>query len=90
MGVWVLEGETDADVTSAVLVDSVTEQAFGPLFADREEADRYLAWLASRGLGALALPSIVDSVEEWRGLPEPPDPLDDYDAEVAAEIARGE
>lgn len=45
MGVWTLEGTLDNDSTGAVLVDSVTMTAFGPVFTDGAEAESFLAWL---------------------------------------------
>lgn len=47
MGVRILVGrEQGSDVERAVLFDSVTGLAFGPLFDDEEEADDFLGWFA--------------------------------------------
>lgn len=43
MAIWILEGECDAG-HRAVLIDSVTGTPFGKTFADREEAEAFLAW----------------------------------------------
>ena len=45
MGVRILEGKYDARRTAAVLVDSVTETAFGPVFSSKAHAEDFLAWL---------------------------------------------
>lgn len=45
MGVRILEGTYDGTRDAAVLVDSVTGTAFGPLFADHDEAEAFLKWL---------------------------------------------
>ncbi len=45
MGVRILEGRYDGIGTRAVLVDSVTEWAFGPLFDDLAEAEAFLEWI---------------------------------------------
>lgn len=44
MSTRILDGEYDGSATAACLVDSVTGQAFGPLFDDGFEAEAYLDW----------------------------------------------
>ena len=66
MAVWILEGSLDHG-RCAVLVDSVSGQAFGPMFADRPDAEDFLEWLGRDPRLALDLTSKVD---EWRSRPK--------------------
>lgn len=45
MGVRIIEGILDGTTDAAVLVDSCSSTAFGPLFDDADEAHGFLAWL---------------------------------------------
>ena len=45
MGVRILQGNGEGDSDHAVLYCSVTDWAFGPLFADYDEAQAFLDWL---------------------------------------------
>lgn len=45
MGIRILEGMYDGHQHAAVLVDSVTETAFGPLFGSKYHAECFLEWL---------------------------------------------
>ncbi len=70
MGVWTLRGQCEGK-TAAVMVDSVTMQAFGPLFGSQEDCDDFVEWCLAthgdpRGMSALALESLRE--EWWRGL----------------------
>lgn len=44
MSVRIIEGEYDGTTNGAVMVDSVTEWAFGPIFESTEEADLFILW----------------------------------------------
>ncbi len=70
MGVRVLEGEYDGGPqVRAVLIDSVTETAFGPMFADTEEADGFLEWHRACGgkdVRTLDGEALADRVHEYR------------------------
>lgn len=44
MGIRILEGEYDGDTSGAVLLCSTSMTAFGPIFADTQEADCFLNW----------------------------------------------
>jgi hypothetical protein len=45
MGIRILEGMYDGSQHAAVLVDSVTDTAFGPLFNSSYHAEHFLEWL---------------------------------------------
>lgn len=51
MGVWTLAGRIDGSDHAAVMVDSVTMRAFGPIFADGDEVDGFIAWAHEVGAG---------------------------------------
>jgi len=68
MGIRILEGAYDGgDEVRAVMVDSTTEAAFGPLFESGEHVEDFLAWLEQdpRGFRADQLASLH---AEWRKL----------------------
>ena len=44
MGIWVLEGEVHEGRWGAVLIDSVSEHAFGPVFESGTDAHSFLEW----------------------------------------------
>jgi len=44
MGVRIIEGDYDGTTSGAVMMDSVTEWAFGPLFDNTEEAELFISW----------------------------------------------
>lgn len=44
MGIRIIAGEYDGDTSGAVLVCSTSMTAFGPIFADTQEADCFLNW----------------------------------------------
>jgi hypothetical protein len=50
MGLATLEGVYDGDEShvAACLVDGTTGEAFGPLFDDADDIERFLAWLEMR------------------------------------------
>lgn len=48
MGIWILEGELEGGNDAAVMVDSVTGIAFGHTFADREEAESFIAYVQDK------------------------------------------
>lgn len=73
MGIHILTGRLDGTRDAAVLIDSVTGTAFGPLFTDEDEAEGFLGWLKStygkdaRILGETRLHELVDL---WRAIQE--------------------
>lgn len=69
MSVRILYGRYDAGPQAAVLVDSVTSTAFGPLFADAHEAEAFLVWLkAEHNLDARggSDDDLREMLAEWR------------------------
>jgi len=65
MGIRILEGMYDGIETRAVMVDSTTENAFGPLFESGEHVEDFLAWVGRdpRSLRALELQGLH---ADWR------------------------
>jgi len=65
MGVRILSSDEDG----AVIYDSVSMTAFGPVFEDQDEADEFLTWLHvdARSLSDAAL---RDKVAEFRSREE--------------------
>lgn len=48
MGIRTLTGLYDGHQPAAVMIDSVTEKAFGPLFHSAEHVDDFLQWFAEQ------------------------------------------
>ena len=46
MGLATLEGTYDGGGTRACLIDGTTGEAFGPLFDDGDQIERFLTWFA--------------------------------------------
>lgn len=70
MGVRILSGTrvNDGDIAGAVLYDSVTHVAFGPLFDDLEAAESFLGFLEHMELDArrLSPERLALWIAEWR------------------------
>lgn len=64
MSVWLLTGKCDGERERTVMVDSVTEWAFGPTFPDAPTAEMFLAWLGydPRGMSDVDL---ADAHAQW-------------------------
>jgi len=59
---------SDGPVGRAVLYDSVTEWAFGPLFEDADDAEAFLSWLQSfhgEDPRILDEPVLKERLNEW-------------------------
>lgn len=69
MGVRLLSGVYDGTQHATVMVDSVTGQAFGPLFASQWEAEEFCAWLP-RDARTFESAELVVMFAQWRGLPD--------------------
>ncbi len=90
MSVRTLEGAYDGGTSRACLVDSVTETAFGPLFADGEQVDSFLSYLREYGYAdprTLTDAQLDDAhtrwLDAWYDTHEPPD--DDDEDETCAD-----
>ncbi len=53
MGIWTLEGKLDGTIGGAVMVDSVTMTAFGPVFDDAEDIDAFIVYARACNAGDL-------------------------------------
>lgn len=71
MGVRIIEGEYDGTASGAVMIDSVTEWAFGPIFDNSEEAELFILW-HDREYGISVLratqPQLADRFGDFRKL----------------------
>ena len=65
MGVRFLTGIYDGGEPGTALVDSVTDTAFGPLFASEEHAQDFLDWL-DVDARSLSSESLAVEHEQWR------------------------
>lgn len=89
MSVRILYGRYDAGPQAAVLVDSVTEVAFGPLFNSAHEAEDFLVYLKKEhGLSARggSDDDLCEMLEAWReergrAALEDDDPIDRVDTD---------
>lgn len=71
MGVRIVEGMADGTKQVAVLYDSVTGTAFGPLFEDADEAQAFLESLATHRKSDARMYSSAELAQilfEWRTL----------------------
>lgn len=76
MGVWIATGELEG-ADCAILVDSVTMTAFGPVLVDEDEAELFLELLGMEGADARTVgdEGLHERLTRWRGaqpaIPQP-------------------
>ena len=75
MGVWIATGELEG-ADCAILVDSVTMTAFGPVFVDEDEAELFLEMVRKKGdPRKFEVERLHEWLVEWRaGEPAIPQP----------------
>lgn len=80
MGIRYVTGSYDGGEERTVMVDSITDTAFGPLFDSEEAADSFVAY-CQRQLGAcprnLSPREMETAVASWRGAAAPTWPAPD-------------
>jgi hypothetical protein len=71
MGIRILEGDYDGTTSGAVMMDSVTEWAFGPLFDNGQEAELFILWHSreyGKCVSRATQPQLADRFCEFRKL----------------------